>query len=177
MIRPKHPRYERQLAFTLGELLLVLALLGTLVGLGTQPLLQMVTQHRQQAVLAQLRNTLQHARAQAVLGGDSVELCGSAQAEGCDDDWAAGWTLHRPAQNEVLLHHRLATREPLRWSGFARRVRFLPNGTSPTGNGRFYQCRSGKVAWQLVLNRQGRLKTTTPQENSAKAELCTPPTR
>ncbi|WP_242673815.1 GspH/FimT family pseudopilin [Stutzerimonas kirkiae] len=180
MIRPKRMQHERQsaftrerqLAFSLGELLLVTALLGILIGLGAQPLAQMVTQQRQQALLGQLRNSLQHARAQALLLGESVEICGSAQATNCNDDWSSGWRLHRPGRDQALQHHRLAHGEHLHWSGFTQRIRFLPNGTSPSGNGRFYQCRGERLAWQLVLNRQGRLKTTTHKENAARDALC-----
>ncbi len=61
----------------------------------------------------------------------------------------------------------------LQWAGFDKTIRFHPNGTSPTSNGRFYLCYRGGVAWQLILNRQGRVRPGTQKENNNLAAKCT----
>jgi len=77
----------------------------------------------------------------------------------------------RTSDNQLLQLTQLPTHDELRWSGFKQSIRFRDNGSSPTGNGRFYQCHKQQVVWQLILNRQGRLRQGTPAENSS-ADQC-----
>lgn len=159
--------------FTLVELLVVLLLLAILGSLAMPAFAELIARNRQQALLNQVQGILQHARTQAILQRRTIEVCGSADAQTCSANWASGW-LTRTLSSEQILHiTQLPNHDALRWSGFTQSIRFHSNGTSPTGNGRFYQCHKQGVAWQLILNRQGRLRIGTAEENTSKASLCT----
>ena len=54
-------------------------------------------------------------------------------------------------------------------------VQFLDFGLTPqdtASNGRFFMCRDGAIDWQLVLNRQGRLRRSSTQENREQDHRC-----
>ncbi|MEK0364443.1 GspH/FimT family pseudopilin [Pseudomonas sp. CBC3] len=150
--------------FTLVELLITLALLIIVANIAVPAFDGLVTRNRQQSLMEQVESVLNSARAEAVLRRHTVEVCGSADGQTCSDDWASGW-LVRTSDNQLLQLMQLPIHHELRWSGFQQSIRFRDNGSSPTGNGRFYQCDKQQVTWQLILNRQGRLRQGTPAEN------------
>lgn len=162
--------YQDQ-GFTLVELLITVALLAILANIAIPAFEGLVNRNRQQALLEQAESILNNARADAVLKRRTVEICGSSDGQTCSANWASGW-LVQTLDDQVLQITQLTDQNDLRWEGFKRSIRFRDNGSSPTGNGRFYQCDDEKVAWQLILNRQGRLRRGTPSENTAKADLC-----
>ncbi|MEG6970932.1 hypothetical protein V2A09_25645, partial [Pseudomonas aeruginosa] len=73
---------------------------------------------------------------------------------------------------QILARHENTSRTDIHWRGFDKRLRYLPNGTSPTGNGRFFECKDDRIEWQLVLNRQGRLRVAGKSENKKLSYLC-----
>ncbi len=156
--------------FTLVELLITLALLAIVANIAVPAFDGLITRNRQQALMEQVEAILVNARADAILKRRTVEICGSADGQTCSNDWASGW-LVRTSDNQLLQLTQLPTHDELRWSGFKQSIRFRDNGSSPTGNGRFYQCHKQQVVWQLILNRQGRLRQGTPAENSS-ADQC-----
>lgn len=163
---------DQDQGFTLVELLITLVLLAILANIAVPAFDGLITRNRQQALLEQVETILNNARADAVLKRRTVEICGSPNGQTCSANWASGW-LVRTLDDQVLQLTQLPDQDDLRWSGFQQSIRFRDNGSSPTGNGRFYQCDKDEVAWQLILNRQGRLRQGTPAENKAKADLCT----
>lgn len=158
--------------FTLVELLVVLLLLAILGSLAMPAFAELIARNRQQALLNQIQGILQHARTQAILQRHIIEVCGATQALTCSTNWAGGWLVRMPSSGQILHTTQLPSPDALRWSGFTQTIRFRSNGTSPTGNGRFYQCHRQQIAWQLILNRQGRVRQGSPAENSASASLC-----
>ncbi|MBG5755803.1 GspH/FimT family pseudopilin [Pseudomonas aeruginosa] len=160
-----------QSAFTLPELLLTLTLLGILASLALPGLEGWLAGNRQQALLHELSASIQLGRAHAVTHRRPVALCPSSDGRGCGGDWGQGWLLAEEDAGLVLARRQLPTPEAIRWNR-SNTMRFLPSGQLNVHNGRFLLCGRNGVAWQLVLNRQGRLRAATAQENREKRELC-----
>lgn len=163
-----------QHAFSLPEVLVTLALLGTGLSIATPALSELLERNQQLALRDSLHASLQQARAQSILQRYSVEICGSSDGLRCQNDWSYGWLVRRNEGSQNPLEHiKLAPGTNLRWSGFDKTIRFHANGTSPTGNGRFYQCHNGKIRWQLIINRQGRVRHSSEAENASSVAKCT----
>ncbi|MCQ4323713.1 fimbrial biogenesis protein FimT [Stutzerimonas stutzeri] len=162
---------NRNQGFTLIELISTLSILAIVISIAVPAFNELIERNRQQALMHEIQSVLHNARAQAVMQRRTIEICGSDDGQDCSASWADGW-LVRTASGQILQLTQLPSRDALRWYGFGQSIRFHDNGTSPTGNGRFYQCHKGQVAWQLVLSRQGRLRQGTPTENASKASLC-----
>lgn len=162
-----------QSAYSLYELLVALALVSIGTSIAIPSLAALQQKSEREALRNHLHASLHHARLQAVLHKTSVELCGSRDGLTCGRDWSQGWRmqlLHTPDQVLQIQQHR--SRTPLRWAGFDSRIRFHANGTSPSSNGRFFQCKGNAMAWQLILNRQGRVRLANPLENLEEAHRC-----
>ncbi len=164
---------SKQHAFTLIELLIVLALVAILGQIAAPALQDFLARNQQQALYNQISRSLQHARSYAVTNRVSVELCGTHDGLTCHTDWSQGWLL-RELNNDSLIAVTLldSDQQHLHWSGFQKEIEFHSNGISPRGNGRFYNCYKNTIGWQLILNRQGRLRTTSPNENAADSARC-----
>lgn len=165
---------NRDQGFTLIELLITLSMLTVIISMAVPAMADLIARSRQQALLTQIQNTIQKARAKAVLHRQTILICGTSDTTNCVSDWRNGWLTQTEKTGQVLAVTQLPTADELRWSGFGdQRIRFYENGTSPWSNGRFYQCYKQRVAWQLILSRQGRLRQGTAAENASKASLCT----
>lgn len=162
------------LAFTLLELLIVLALLGLAIGIAMPSLSALQQKSHQQTLRDNINASLAQARLQAILRRTTVEMCGTFDGEACHDNWTNGWRWHAQSSPEQPLQIiQTPGKEPIYWTGagFDQRIRFFPNGTT-ANNGRFFQCREQQLSWQLVINRQGRVRTGTTTENSEEAYRC-----
>lgn len=162
---------NRNQGFTLVELLITLTLLILTANIALPAFKGFIDHNRQQALMEQVDFVLNSARAEAVMRRRAIEVCGSSDGQICSSNWADGW-LVRTSDGQILQTARLPTHDKLRWSGFQNSIRFRDNGSSPTGNGRFYQCLDEQIAWQLILNRQGRLRRSTQAENTSSTERC-----
>lgn len=162
-----------QHAFTLVELLIVLTLVAITGNIAIPALQDFLERNQQQVLYHQISRALQHARSYAVTHRVSVELCASNDGLSCTSDWSHGWLLRELNQKSTiavtLLH---IDQQRLQSNKSEQKIIFHSNGTSPRGNGRFYSCYKGKVSWQLVINRQGRLRTEPDSENITEAALC-----
>lgn len=89
------------------------------------------------------------------------------------EDWNEGWILKSPTSDEILSRDRIPELDGvLRWAGYRKEILFRSDGTSPTGNGRFFLCTPRGLAWQLVINRQGRIRRSEPKEDLKDAGRC-----
>lgn len=164
---------DKDQGFTLVELLITLSMLTILIAIAVPAMADLIARNRQQALLTQIQDTIQKARTKAVLHRQTVVICGSRDTIKCVSDWRNGWLTQTETTGQVLTVTQLPAPDELRWSGFGdQRIRFYENGTSHSSNGRFYQCYRQRVAWQLILNRQGRLRQGTAADNASKAYLC-----
>lgn len=166
-------KQRTNLAFTLHELLTTLALICIGLSMALPAYSALKQKSEQEAVRNQLHASLNYARLQAILQRTTVELCGTANGLTCDNNWGQGWRVHlRKTPEQAMQIQQLSFTTQLRWAGFDKRIRFHTNGTSPTSNGRFFQCQSESVAWQLIINRQGRVRHASHIENLAEAYRC-----
>ncbi len=164
---------QAQRAFTLIEMFIVLALLSILGQIAVPALQDFLERNQQQALYEQITRAVYNARLHAVTHRIAVELCGSSDGATCDNKWAHGWLLRESKQTHPVAVTQLNSQHArLHWDGFRPSIRFNSNGISPVGNGRFYSCYKHSIQWQLVLNRQGRLRTTNATENNAQAHRC-----
>lgn len=157
--------YQR--AVSLIELIIALALLGTLLSFAAPSFGKLLQYNRDEALRNLLRNQLQQARTRAILHNSQNWLCGSSDGLTCNGDWSSHWLLIAPRDTLILQQQQLPQRNGLCWRGFNKSIRFHANGTTPIGNGRFSLCRDGKVVWALTLNRQGRVRDSSaePHQN------------
>lgn len=164
---------SKQRAFTLVEMFIVLALLAIFAQVAVPAFQDFIEANQQQALQEQIVRAVQNARTHAVTHRIQVELCGSRDGIVCHNDWSEGWLLREVKQTTPLHITRLdSSKKHLQWSGFQNKIQFHRNGNSPTGNGRFYSCHKQRISWQLVLNRQGRLRVASSSENEEETARC-----
>lgn len=163
-----------QAGLTLAELLIVVALLAILAQLGVPAWQEFIAKTRSQTLKHSLERSIHQARATAVTRRIRTQLCGRSAANECHADWSSGWLILEVSPDALPVQvTELAGAGPkLQWAGFQKSIVFHPTGLSSTGNGRFFVCRKQKIDWQLVLNRQGRLRRASEQENRQEDHRC-----
>ncbi|MCD1639166.1 GspH/FimT family pseudopilin [Pseudomonas stutzeri] len=161
---------NRGQGFTLVELLITVSVLGIVVSMAVPAVETLITRSRQKALLEELWTAVQGARAAAVMRKEPIEICASKDATNCVSDWTGGWLIHSPGAQKTLNVTQLAPGNDVRWKGMGQSIRFRSNGTT-LNNGSFYQCHDSKVAWQLKLSRQGRLRKV-PAVEYKDSTLC-----
>ncbi|MBA1237853.1 prepilin-type N-terminal cleavage/methylation domain-containing protein [Pseudomonas kunmingensis] len=162
---------NRNQGFTLIELIITLSILGIVVAIAIPVVDETIARSRREALKDEVERILHNARAQAIIQRRTVEVCGTGDGKNCSASWADGW-LVRTSSGQILQLTQLPTHDALRWQGFSDNIRFRDNGTTPTSNGRFYQCYRQQIAWQLIISRQGRVRQALAAENQQKASLC-----
>ncbi|HEY8360444.1 MAG TPA: GspH/FimT family pseudopilin [Ramlibacter sp.] len=171
------PRTHRtQRGFNLLEVVVSLAILGTLLGAAVPDVVDMVQASRLSNVSNDVLQQLQLARSEAIKRNGRVALCKSADGEWCSETggWEQGWILFQDANNsgareatEPMLQrllpipagYRLAANAPL-----ARYVSYGPmGGARMTSNafqaGTFTVCRISAdpvEGHQIIVNASGR---------------------
>lgn len=164
---------QKNLAFSLIELLITIALIGICASIALPTFASLKQKSQYEILRNALHSSLQNARTQAILYRRSVEVCGAGNEGTCTNKWQNGWKSHfvDSPQSPFEMHQHHQT-NPLYWAGFSKTIRFHANGTSPISNGRFFQCKDGLIIWQLVINRQGRVRTSTAVENREQSYRC-----
>lgn len=169
-----HPGTEKQCsirAFTLLELLVVLAITALLAGMAYPSFNDLLARVHATSRVNDLVGIIRFARHSAINGGRWVTLC-PAIGQRCADsrNWASGIMVfqddnrdgNRQAEELVLGYlPELDQGERLRWRSFRRRnfLQFRSEGYTNWQNGSFHYCpadgdsRNGKV---LIVNIQGR---------------------
>lgn len=153
-----HPSFRQQ-AFSLIDLLYSLLLLSIFLAVAIPNMQLLVKRNEELSVREMLTAYLNDTRARAIISRREHTLCGSSDGLTCDGGWASNW-LVIAGDGELIQRYRLMSSADLCWRGARDRIEFHPNGTTLLGNGRFSLCRSDGAVWQLVLNRQGRLRIT-----------------
>ena len=163
---------EGQRAFSLTAILLALTLvmiIGVIAAPGLQNLWERNQQHR---LCRQVLRTLRLARSHAIIQGVSVEVCASNDGLICSSNWPSGWLIREVDSLKLITFIQPNHNPHLYWRGFQTRIVFHSNGTSPLSNGRFFSCSQQLISWQIILNRQGRLRTASSHENSLSKHDC-----
>lgn len=159
-----------QRAMTLVELLTVVSVLGIVLTLGVPAMESLLHSNRERTLLDQLLAHHHLARSHAASTLRDTELCGSSDLRKCDGDWSKNWLVREISTNEVLAQYNLLPSQRLEWRGFDKSLLYRGNGTTPRSNGRFTLCRKDRSVWELVINRQGRVRYVTP---STSGTICT----
>lgn len=167
----------KQSGLTLVELLVVVALLAIVAQVALPAWQEFIMKNRSLALQHSIERAVYQARARAATRKTPFELCGSSDTESCSSNWSGGWILRAvPASGQPEPPEQITRLNPdhlqLQWAGFRPKIVFHANGYSTASNGRFFVCRDGVIDWQLVLNRQGRLRRTSLQENREQDHRC-----
>lgn len=158
---------------TLIELLTALAILALAVSTSIPSLTVLLEKNQLTTTFDDLRSALQEARTLAITKGKSVEVCAYSQSKQCGTDWNLGWMIRTAGTQEIFrisIWHQ--SKGYMHWSGYNKTIRFRPNGSSPTSNGRLVVCGSGELIGQLIINRQGRIRQSSSTENLKERSRC-----
>lgn len=159
-----------QAAFTVLELLTVLAIATILLLTGVPAFQQFTWRQHMRAAVGNLHNDLLTARSEAVSRSVNVVACPGERQSGCADssDWSGGWIvfadvngdrLYQPDEN-LLRTGQVFESLAIRSSAGRRSIRFLPDGSAPGSNGTIGFCGHGgpDQARRLVLSNIGRIR-------------------
>ena len=175
-MQPIHAR-----GFSLNELLITLCLLAIVSTLALPNFARYVQNNRQENLRHSLQSHLKTTRSEAISLMRRVELCGSSNGTLCDHAWHEGWLIRDAVLGTTLAYTRqpglAQARGRLRWAGTgasSQSILYQANGTTATSNGSFIQCSAeNRVVWQLVINRQGRVRYAAGLESGqSHSGLC-----
>ena len=158
---------NQQKAFSLVELMTVTCIVAVLISILPTTLGSLARNNREQATRDTLLALLSQARTLSVTKQRPHVLCGSSDGDTCDGRWARYWLVVTPHDNRVHQRYQPHETTPVCWSGFSQDIRYVPNGTAPASNGRFALCREQIPVWQVVINRQGRVRLASTTERAA----------
>ncbi|MGH8435972.1 MAG: GspH/FimT family pseudopilin [Pseudomonas sp.] len=159
---------QRMCGFTLPEILMTLAVM-TLLSFIAAPLTDMISSVRTRHFSDQLYALIQQTRLHAMTQRKRVTLCPLSPDGQCTHDWNMALVSFEDANGNRRLD---PTEKPLanldairgldlKWAGMGdgRSLHFNGLGITAVTNGRFTLCRNGLAKREIVLNRQGRLRS------------------
>ena len=115
----------RNQGFTLIELMVALSILTIAISIAAPAMAELIARNQQRALLTQVQDAVQKARAKAVLHRQTIVLCGTRDTTSCISDWRNGWLTQAETTGQVLAVTQLPAADELRWSGFGdQRIRF-----------------------------------------------------
>ncbi len=164
-------------AFTLFELLITIAILGVLLGIAVPSFGSLIERNQQTTTTHDLLTALSYARTLAINRREHISLCAGADNCEASANWEKDILIfsdpNRNGQLDDDEHlHRIVTipdRNHWNWSNFRSRafMSFKPNGTTDSLNGTYTLCSGSEALRQIVINITGRLRTRSPEDNSA----------
>lgn len=147
--------------FTLIELMVTIAILVILLGVGVPSFQAMVQNSRATALANDLVSALNLARSEAVRRGESVSLCASADGSACGGNWIEGWIVHLESDEVLRVWDGVPGQAQLRQDGQADgSIGFGALGDSTGAGSVFvggYPGCSGNRARQISVNGAGRI--------------------
>ena len=97
---------KRQNGFTLTELLVVMAIVAILLGIGVPSYRYITTSYRMSAEVNSLLGDMQFARAEAIKEGQFVVVCASSSGAACTNTgWNRGWIVFSDTNNDLQLNN------------------------------------------------------------------------
>ncbi|BCD86713.1 hypothetical protein PSm6_31200 [Pseudomonas solani] len=152
---------------TLLELLIGLACLAILLGLGTPAITHMHDQHKLSSFSSELSHSIQLARHQALAHNARTTLCPLDDDNRCSRDWSGILSIFEDWEGERLLrseHNLIRVLElpdglELTWRGMGggHALHFNAQGHTFVSNGTFLvKSKISGTSRRIVVNRQGR---------------------
>jgi prepilin-type N-terminal cleavage/methylation domain-containing protein len=162
-----------QQAFSLIELLLVLAIVGVMFLLVIPKVRGLFAQNRALAYAEELKAALRYARTSAILLGEDVSFCGSADHKECDGRWSAGQIVVTKSQQVLRVLPEIFRGDKLRWHGSStaeNEIVFLPTGFFVGRSGSFYYCprNSSENGLRIILLPTGKVQISLRDENNLR---------
>lgn len=157
---------NQQKAFSLAELLTTACIIGALLSIVPSALGVLVRKNQELAIRDALLAHLAQTRTLSITTHRPHMLCGSSNGTTCDGEWAGHWLIVTPHDNRVHQRYQTHQATSLCWRGLGQHVHYAANGTAPASNGRFALCRDRESVWQLVINRQGRVRLASAMEST-----------
>ncbi|MDO5505887.1 MAG: Tfp pilus assembly protein FimT/FimU [Pseudoxanthomonas suwonensis] len=164
-----NPPCRSQRGFTLIELIITVAVLGTLSLVAAPAMSKAVAHYRAQTLTHELTGAFALARIHAISKNVPVQVCPS-DGQRClsHADWNRGWIVFRsrnggnqPASPDDILHVYQGTTGAGRISTTQGRprLRYRPDGMSPGSNLTVSICRGEHLHAHVIVNNGGRTRT------------------
>jgi type IV fimbrial biogenesis protein FimT len=96
---------KRQTGFSMSELMIVVAIVAILLGIGVPSYRYITNSYRMSAEVNGLLGDLQYARAEAIREGQTVTVCISTNSTACTGGtaWAGGWIVFSDANGNAVV--------------------------------------------------------------------------
>jgi type IV fimbrial biogenesis protein FimT len=143
---------RRERAFTLMELMIVVALIAILAAMAAPSFNEIIKNNRLTSQVNDFIASINLARSEAIKRNQNVIICRSANGTSCaaSDGWEQGWVVYADANNntdldvgeELRIYPALAAGNTLRTkNNFINRVTYIPRGyVSGVTGGTFVLC-------------------------------------
>jgi type IV fimbrial biogenesis protein FimT len=163
----------KQHGFTIIELLVTLAILALLVGIGLPSMQETVKQNRIQGILENFSTAIKYTRSEAVGQRANVSICASSNQSSCTGSWQQGWIIFSDVDGagdfdsgtDTLLRvgEAIETGYTLSfdYSSSPTSITFSGRGSTTGHTGTIKLCEPGKVAKYargIILQRTGSLR-------------------
>jgi len=89
--------------FTLLELMVTLAILAIILGIGVSSFIPQLDSSHARAVSDSLRASIAQTRSESITRGGSVRLCGSSDGTSCVNTFNDGWIIYHDSDNSGAL--------------------------------------------------------------------------
>lgn len=160
---------SRQRGITMIEMMMTVAIAGTLVAMGVPALGSMLARSHQQAAGDALQESLMHARELAITRSEQVVVCPTRDGKSCtsDDLWQGGWMIgadmDHDREPDMALARFDAMPENTRIVSSRGRplVLFQPDGSAGGSNAQLTICSStdAQEGRAIIVSNSGRVRT------------------
>lgn len=169
----------RAQGFTLAELMVTVAIMGTLLGIAIPAFSALGERSSAQGSMGTLTVALSKARIAAITRRHPVTVCPSRDGERCRSDlvWDDGWIVYgdadrepQPAAGSILWREQApAGQVAIRSTAGRHRVRYQPNGMAGGANLTLTLCslRTRLTLGEVVVNLGGRIRSSFPSKPDA----------
>lgn len=153
---------DRQCAFSLVEILCVLALVAILLVISAPSLRVWYQRYQLETISRRVSQSLTFARLAAIHQQRAVTYCGSLDGLHCDGSWALGQIVVTDANQVLQYKGSLAEGYCLSWRGnvgLQQGIEWQADGTT-VGQGRFsiWRCDAKDERVELVISISGRVR-------------------